>query len=78
MQAAMIKLKKVLHNLYIIATTVPYTWFRICFCQGKFSRTISLNTNYLILFKNPRDNNQISVLARQMYPGNTKFFYGML
>ena len=44
------------------------------FVQGKSSRTISLNTNYLILFKNPRDNNQVSVLARQMYPGNTKFF----
>ena len=44
------------------------------FVQGKSSRTISLNTNYLILFKNPGDNNQVSVLARQMYPGNTKFF----
>ena len=44
------------------------------FFQGKSSRTISLNTNYLILFKNPRDNQQINVLARQMYPGNSKFF----
>ena len=44
------------------------------FFQGKSSRTISLNTNYLIIFKNPRDNNQIAVLARQMYPGNTRFF----
>ena len=44
------------------------------FFQGKASRTISLNTNYLILFKNPRDNHQVSVLARQMYPGNTKYF----
>ena len=44
------------------------------FFQGKSSRTISLNTNYLILFKNPRDNNQVGVLGRQMYPGDTKFF----
>ena len=35
-----------------------------------------MNTNYLILFKNPRDNNQINVLARQMYPGSTKYFMG--
>lgn len=44
------------------------------FFQGKSSRTISLNTNYLIVFKNPRDNNQIAVLGRQMFPGNSKFF----
>lgn len=44
------------------------------FVQGKSSRTISLNTNYLILFKNPRDANQVAVLGRQMYPGNTKYF----
>lgn len=44
------------------------------FFQGKSSRTISLNTNYLIIFKNPRDSHQIAVLARQMYPGNTRFF----
>lgn len=44
------------------------------FIQGKASRTISLNTNYLVLFKNPRDKYQISLLARQMFPGNTKYF----
>lgn len=36
--------------------------------------TISLNTNYLTLFNNPRDKYQISVLGRQMFPGNTKYF----
>ena len=25
------------------------------FCQGKRSRTIVLNTKYMVLFKNPRD-----------------------
>ena len=41
--------------------------------QGKEMRNLSLNSHYLVLFKNPRDRHQISVLARQMYPGNTKF-----
>jgi hypothetical protein len=44
------------------------------FPKGKESRTISLNTHYMILFKNPRDKLQISTLARQMYPGQTKYF----
>lgn len=44
------------------------------FIQGKASRTISLNTNYLVLFKNPRDKYQITLIGRQMFPGNSKFF----
>ena len=40
---------------------------------GKEMRTISLNTHYLIVFKNPRDNQQITTLARQMYPGRSQF-----
>lgn len=44
------------------------------FFQGKSSRTISLNTNYLLLFKNFRDAGQAGILAQQMYPKNTKFF----
>ena len=39
----------------------------------KKQRTISLNTQYLIIFKCPRDMSQISVLAKQMYPTNSKF-----
>ena len=31
-------------------------------------RTISLNTHYIIAFKNPRDASQISHLAKQVYP----------
>ena len=34
---------------------------------------MSLNSQYLILFKNPRDATQITHLAKQMYPGRTKF-----
>jgi len=36
-------------------------------------RTISLNSHYMILFKNPRDGGQFAILARQMYPSNWKF-----
>ena len=43
------------------------------FHQGKEMRNLSLNSHYIILFKNPRDKLQLSVLARQMYPRNTKF-----
>ena len=43
------------------------------FSTGKYSRTISLNSNYLIIFNNPRDKLQISYLARQMYPSNSQF-----
>lgn len=38
------------------------------FSQGKFFRSISLNSHYLVIFKNPRDKSQINTLARQMYP----------
>ena len=42
------------------------------FHQGKEQRTISLNSNYLVIFKNPRDVSQIGHLAKQISPGNTK------
>ena len=31
---------------------------------------MSLNSQYLVLFKNPRDQQQVAILASQMYPGN--------
>ena len=34
---------------------------------------MSLNAHYLVIFKNPRDANQLATLARQMYPGSSKF-----
>lgn len=43
------------------------------FSKGKYFRTISLNSNYLILMNNPRDQLQINCLARQMFPKNNKF-----
>ena len=44
------------------------------FHQGKGNRSISLNSHYLVLFKNPRDKLQVLTLAKQMYPGRTDFF----
>ncbi len=44
------------------------------FYQGKENRTMSLNSHYLVLFKNPRDQLQVSCLARQMYPNNAGYF----
>ena len=43
------------------------------FDKGKEMRTISLNSHYVIVFKNPRDNLQITTLSRQMYPGKSQF-----
>ncbi len=43
------------------------------FDKNKEVRTITLNTHYMVLFKSPRDALQVEHLARQMYPGKTKF-----
>ena len=44
------------------------------FHQGKGNLSISLNSHYLVLFKNPRDRLQILTLAKQMYPAQTAWF----
>ena len=38
--------------------------------QNKCTRTISLNSQYIVLFRNFRDGAQILHLARQIYPSN--------
>ena len=43
------------------------------FHQARAMRTVSLNSHYLVLFKNPRDKLQIRSLALQMYPTNADF-----
>ena len=43
------------------------------FHQGPGQRDISLNANYIVVFKNPRDRAQIKHLARQVYPENPLF-----
>ena len=44
------------------------------FHQGKGSRSISLNSQYLLLFKNPLDKLQVLTQAKQRFPGSTDFF----
>ena len=44
------------------------------FHQGRETRDISLNTHYIVLFKSPRDKQQISTLARQIRPGRVQEF----
>lgn len=43
------------------------------FHQGKCQRDISLNSKYIVVFKNPRDRAQIYHLARQVYVEDPKF-----
>jgi GTPase SAR1 family protein len=37
-------------------------------------RTSRINSDYLVLFKNPADRSYVGVLARQLFPKNTKYF----
>jgi hypothetical protein len=46
------------------------------FSQGKDTKTRRLNTNYLIVFKNPHDKAQIDYIGRQMYPKDKNFLSG--
>lgn len=43
------------------------------FHQGKIMRTVSLNTHYMVLFKNPRDAGQIRHLGSQLFPGRVQY-----
>ena len=47
--------------LYLVQNLLP---------KNKESRTISLNSQYMVVFKNPRDASQMSHLARQLHPVN--------
>ena len=44
------------------------------FSRGKCFRTISLNCDYFILFKSPRDPSQVHHFSRQVFPTRSKFF----
>ena len=43
------------------------------FYNDKIYRTISLNAHYFVLMKNDRDKQQISILAKQICPGNSRY-----
>lgn len=42
------------------------------FPRSKFARDISLNSTYIVVFKNPRDVSQITSLAKQLAPGRSR------
>ena len=44
------------------------------FPQGKACRDIALNTQYLVLFNNPIDRQQVATLARRIYPTRVQWF----
>ena len=44
------------------------------FSKGSEAGTISLKTQYQVLFKNPSDELQVSVLAHQLLPSQSKHF----
>ena len=44
------------------------------FPQGKACRDIALNTQYLMLFNNPIDRQQVATLARRIYPSTSAIF----
>ena len=43
------------------------------FPKAALFRDISLNANYCVIFKNPRDGSQILPFARQFMPGESRF-----
>jgi hypothetical protein len=54
------------------AITVIYVQHNL-FQQNKYSKTISLQSKYIVLFKNPRDVNQYKYLGNQIFgPGGGK------
>ena len=52
-----------------------FTIYQTQFLFGKhpIHRSISIQSTYIILFKNPRDSQQIEILARQMKARNYKY-----
>ena len=44
------------------------------FPQGKACRDIALNTQYLVLFNNPIDRQQVATLSRRIYPSSSAIF----
>jgi len=53
--------------------TSTFILFQSLFPPNKLARQISLNVKYLHIHKNPRENSQILVLARQIAPRNYKW-----
>ena len=60
---------------FFTVLTHHYNCLMVFLCQNLFStkselRTLSINSQYMILFNNPRDHSAVSHLAKQVFPGN--------
>ena len=53
--------------------TSTFILFQSLFPPNKLARQISLNVKYLHIHKNPRENNQVHILARQLSPKDSKW-----
>lgn len=60
---------KAVHHLPMTLIYITQNFFH----KSNDGKTRRLNTNYLILFKNPQDKTQVDYIGRQMYP-NDKLF----
>ena len=60
---------RLVHHIPCVVFAITQNLFQ----ASKEVRTRSLNANYIILFKNPRDRTQVATLARQMCAGNGSY-----
>ena len=60
---------KAVHHLPMTLIYITQNVFQ----KSNNAKTRRLNTNYLILFKNPQDKTQIDYIGRQMYPKDKTF-----
>ena len=61
------------HGKSYLGCPLVLMWQNI-FPKGTQSRTISINAQYQVLFRNPKSSLQISILVRQLCPFNSKDF----
>lgn len=52
---------------------IPIFTCQVLFPDHKMYRNISMNSKYVVIFKNPRNSAQIRTFARQFSPGNNKY-----
>jgi len=60
---------KLVHHKKLFVINITQNFF----LNSKETRTRRLNTQYIVLFKNPSDASQVHVIGRQMYPQNPLF-----
>jgi hypothetical protein len=60
---------KLVHHKSLFVINITQNFF----LRSNETRTRRLNTQYLVIFKNPSDATQIAVIGRQMYPKNPNF-----